>query len=275
MEVRNILLPNRPDTFLLTELRARLKEGMEVRVAFGGISMLPLISGGSDTIRLRPLRQEEEPVAGDVYLFVRQGHHIVHRLMRREGDIYVFRGDNCYNCERVRRQDILARLTLVEHADGTSVSTDSPEWHAASRRVVRRRNAKNHILRWLGHKKRRVYSVIYFILLAVLMWAPVGGLGVPLDNFILGIRADHLLHASIYLLCPVMLVDLLRFRRWRILLTAIGIGLLTEGVQYLLPYRGFDINDLIANAFGSILGWLAILPYLQRKARQQRRQQKT
>ena len=84
MEVRNILLPNRPDTFLLTELRARLKEGMEVRVAFGGISMLPLISGGSDTIRLRPLRQEEEPVAGDVYLFVRQGHHIVHRLMRRE-----------------------------------------------------------------------------------------------------------------------------------------------------------------------------------------------
>ena len=268
MEVRNILLPNRPDTFLLTELRARLEEGMEVRVAFGGISMLPLISGETDTIRLRPLRPDEEPVAGDVYLFVRQGHHIVHRLMRREGDIYVFRGDNCYNCERVRRQDILARLTTIEHLDGTVVDTDSEAWHRASRRVVRRRSLKNHALRWLGRKKRRVYTALYFLLLAVLMWAPLNGLGVPLDNFIFGIRMDHLLHASIYLLCPVMLVDLLRFRRWRILLTAIGIGLLTEGVQYLLPYRGFDINDLVANSLGSLLGWLAILPYLQRKARQ-------
>jgi len=274
MEARNILLPNRPDTFLLTEMRARLQEGHEVRVAFGGISMLPLISGVSDTIRLRPLREDEEPVAGDVYLFCHLGHHIVHRLLRREGDTFVFRGDNCYGCERVRRQDILARLTLVEHADGTAVSTDSPEWHAASRRVVRRRNVKSFFFRWLGRRMRKVYSVLYFILLAVLMWGPVGELGVHLNNFVLGIRLDHLLHASIYLLCPAMLVDALHCRRGRILLAAIAIGLLTEGVQYLLPYRGFDINDLIANAFGTLLGWLAILPYLQRKARQQRRQQK-
>jgi VanZ family protein len=267
MEARNILLPNRPDTFLLAAMREQLQEGHEVRIAFGGISMLPLISGTSDIIRLRPLREEEEPVAGDVYLFCHLGHHIVHRLLRREDDIYVFRGDNCYGCERVRRQDILARLTLVEHPDGTSVSTDSATWHEASRRVVRRRDVKNFFIRWLGREKRKVYSVVYFILLALLMWAPVGGLGVPLDNFIFGIRLDHLLHASIYLLCPAMLVDILRCRRGRILLTAIAIGLLTEGVQYLLPYRGFDINDLVANALGALLGWLAILPYLRRKAR--------
>jgi len=268
MEVKHITLPNRPDSFLLAAMRERLQEGEEVRIAFGGVSMLPLISGTSDIIRLRPLRADEEPVAGDVYLFCLMGHHIVHRLMRREGDIYVFRGDNCYGCERVRRQDILARLTLVEHADGTSVSTDSEAWHQASRRVVRRRGVKNFFLRWLGRDKRKVYSVVYFILLALLMWAPVGGLGVPLDNFVLGIRLDHLLHASIYLLCPAMLVDALRCRRGRILLAAIAIGLLTESVQYFLPYRGFDINDLAANALGALLGWLAILPYLRRKARQ-------
>ena len=265
MEVKQINLPNRPDSFLLSELRDRLREGQEVRIAFGGISMLPLISGTTDTIRLRPLREGEEPVAGDVYLFVYRGHHIVHRLQRREGDTYVFRGDNCYNCEQVKRQDILARLTLVEHADGTAVSTDSDEWHRASRRVVRRRSAKNFLLRWFSRRKRKVYSVVYFILLAVLMWAPVGGLGVPLDNFVFGIRLDHLLHASVYLLCPAMLADALRHRRWRILLAAMAIGLLTESVQYLLPYRGFDINDLVANALGSFLGWLPLLPYLRRK----------
>lgn len=265
MEVRHINLPNRFDNFLLTEMRSRLSEGQGVRINFGGISMLPLISGGTDTIRLRPLAADEEPVVGDVYLFVFHGHHIVHRLLRREDGVYVFRGDNCYSCERVERGNILARLTTIERPDGTVVDTDSEAWHKASRRVVRRRNAKNRVIRWLGRGKRRVYSAVYFLLLAVLMWAPLNGLGVPLDNYIFGLRADHLLHASVYLLCPAMLVDLLRHRRWRILLTAIGIGLLTEGVQYLLPYRGFDINDLAANTFGNLLGWLAILPYLRKK----------
>ena len=266
MEVKHIILPNRPDSFLLSEMRARLREGQEVRMVFGGISMLPLIDGKSDTIRLRPLNEGEEPVTGDVYLFVFHGHHIIHRLMRHEGDTYLFRGDNCYSCERVRRQDILARLVLVEHADGTTVSTDSETWHQASRRVVHRRNVKNTLLRWLNRRRRKSYSVIYFILLAVLMWAPVGGLGVPLDNFVFGIRMDHLLHASVYLLCPAMLVDVLRCRRWRILAAAIAIGILTESVQYLLPYRGFDINDLAANFLGCLLGWVALLPYFRRKS---------
>ena len=265
MEVKHINLPNRPDNFLLMEMRDRLREGQEVRITFGGVSMLPLIRGASDTIRLRPLRDGEEPAIGDVCLFVFEGHHIVHRLLRRKGDIYIFRGDNCYRHEQVRRQDILARLTTVEHRDGTVVSTDSEAWHKASRRVVRRRNIKNTILRLGNRQKRKVYAVVYFILLALLMWAPVGGLGIPLDNFVFGIRMDHLLHASVYLLCPAMLVDILRCRRWRILLTAMAIGLLTESVQYLLPYRGFDINDLVANAFGAFLGWLPLLPYFRRK----------
>lgn len=266
MEVKHISLPNAPGNFLLAAMRERLKEGEEVRMAFGGISMLPLISGQSDTIRLRPLREGEEPTIGDVYLFYFQGHHIIHRLMRREGDTFVFRGDNCYRCERVRRQDILARLTQVEHNDGTVISTDSEAWHKASRRVVRRRNAKNLLLRLLGRQNRKVYSIIYFILLAILMWAPLSGLAVPLPNFVLGIRIDHFIHASIYLLCPVMLMDALHYRRFRILLAALAIGILTESVQYLIPYRGFDVNDLAANAIGNLLGWLPLLPYLKKRA---------
>jgi glycopeptide antibiotics resistance protein len=45
----------------------------------------------------------------------------------------------------------------------------------------------------------------------------------------------------------------------------VGIGLLTEGVQWLLPYRGYDVNDLIANALGVTLGWVVILVLKKRK----------
>lgn len=267
METKHIDLPNRPDSFLLMQLRDRLQEGEKVHVIFGGISMQPLISGTGDSIELEPLKADEPCRVGDVYLFLFCGHHIVHRLMRIKGDEYLFRGDNCYRCEQVRRKDILARLISVHHPDGTSISCDSDTWHRRSKVVVRRRNVKNILIRCLNRKSRKVYSIVYFICLAVLMWAPLGGLGIPLDNFVFGIRADHLLHASIYLLCPVMLMDAMKGRKVWILLGAIAMGILTESVQYLLPYRGFDINDLVANFLGCLIGWVALLPYLHRKAR--------
>lgn len=263
METKHINLPNRPDSFLLMQLRDRLKEGERVHIIFGGTSMLPLINGNGDSIELDPLKEYDTCRVGDVYLFYFHGHHIVHRLMRIEGEEYVFRGDNCYSCEHVRRQDILARLAVVHRPDGTSISCDSEQWHSLSRQVVKRRNLKNTFVRWLNHKKRRVYSVLYFIFLAVLMWAPLNGLGIPLDNFVLGIRADHLLHASVYLLCPLMLMDALKKRPGRMLLGAMAVAIVTETVQYLLPYRGFDINDLVANFLGCLLGRAALLPYFR------------
>ena len=269
METKTILLPNRPDTFLLQALRERLSQGQTVRITFGGHSMLPLIDGEGDSIDLAPLAPDQPITPGQVCLFYYAGHHIVHRLLKIKhtpnGDIYIFRGDNCYNCERVQRNNILALLTAVLHPDGTVIRCDSPEWIASSRRVVRRRTWKNRMVRLVNRQARKRLMPFYFLLLLILMWTPVGGLGVSLNNFVLGIRLDHLLHASVYLFCPLFLMDVLHYRKGLILLLAIAIGLCTESVQYLLPYRGFDINDLIANALGCTLCWLALLPYLRRK----------
>lgn len=105
---------------------------------------------------------------------------------------------------------------------------------------------------------------LYFPLLLILMWAPVGGLGVPLDNFVLGIRLDHLLHASVYVPCPLFLMDFAFLSRrstrlgFAVWLASALVAVTTESVQYLLPYRGFDINDLVANIFGITLGWLIV-----------------
>ena len=90
------------------------------------------------------------------------------------------------------------------------------------------------------------------------MWAPLNGIGIPLDNYIFGLRADHLLHASVFIPCTLFIMDVIG-KRWLVWFAAVGIGLLTEGVQWLLPYRGYDVNDLIANALGVTLGWVVIL----------------
>ena len=81
----------------------------------------------------------------------------------------------------------------------------------------------------------------------------------PLNNYILGLRADHLLHASVFLPMALFFIDLAPRRRWWLLwLLSCLIGIVTESVQWLLPYRGFDINDMVANFIGVSLGWLAV-----------------
>ncbi len=91
--------------------------------------------------------------------------------------------------------------------------------------------------------------------LLLLMWMPVKS-GLPLANFVFGLRLDHWLHASVYLPCACctrVLLDVPRTRAW---LYSLLLGLLTESVQYLLPYRGFDINDMLANVIGISVGAL-------------------
>ncbi len=266
LKSERLILPNNERGFILEELHARLQQGHTVHIAFGGSSMLPMIDGDKDRVVLRPLDSAEQLQLREIYLFSYQGRCVIHRLLSRKGDKLVFRGDNCRQTETVDRESVWARLVAVEHEDGRVDNCDSDDWRRRSVQVVRHRNMLNSVYDGFGRKQRRWERWCYFIILLLLMWAPVGGLGVPLDNFVLGIRLDHLLHASVYIPCCFFLMDFPvvgwnhRFGCW---LTATLIALTTESVQYLLPYRGFDINDLVANIMGVTLGWL-ILAILKR-----------
>ena len=267
METIQISLPNSPDNFLLVEMCERLKEGQEVTMLFGGRSMLPLINGEGDKIRLRPLADGEKCKLGEVYLFFYNNHYVIHRLLKIKDGVHVFRGDNCYSNEEVPREQVLAKLMVIYRPDGSEVDCEGEWWHKASRRVLCRRKVRSLVVKLANSKARRRWAVLYFVLLAILMWAPLNGLDVALNRYVFGLRLDHLLHGAVYLLCPLFLMDFLNRRKGHILLLAIVIGIFTEFVQYLLPYRGFDVNDLVANVIGCILGWLAILPFLCRKRR--------
>ena len=256
-------MPNSPDNFLLVEMCERLKAGQTVTMLFGGSSMLPMISGTGDKIRLRPLEADEKCKVGKVYLFFHNNHYVIHRLLHVCRGDHDFRGDNCYKHEHVTRENVLAQLMTVIRPDGTEVDCEGEGWRRRSRQVSLRRTLHNVVARLANRRARRKWSVVYFILLAVLMWAPLNGLDVALNRYVFGLRLDHLLHGAVYLLCPLFLMDFLNRRKWPMLGMAVAIGVITEFGQYLLPYRGFDINDLIANTLGCILGWLGILLLLR------------
>lgn len=272
MKTIQISLPNSLDNFILVEMCERLKAGHTVTMLFGGHSMLPLINGEGDKIQLRPLAEGEQCVPGEVYLFRHLGHYIIHRLMRIEKGVHVFRGDNCYVYEREDRENVLAKLIIIEKPDGTIVNCETDEWRQLSRQVLRRRKIKNTFIRFTNQSARKKWAVVYFVLLAVLMWAPINGLAPVLDNYIFGLRADHFFHALVYLAAPFFLADCLDKRWGWILLVSMLVGLFTESVQALLPYRGFDVNDLIANCIGVLLGCFALLPFIIRHRRNVKKQ---
>ena len=104
-------------------------------------------------------------------------------------------------------------------------------------------------------KNRRTLSLIYFAVLLLLMWLPLNGV-VALDNFVFGLRADHLLHATVYLPCFFFLQKMSAWPKSWSYIGSLCIGVITESVQYMLPYRGFDVNDLLANVIGVTVGAL-------------------
>ena len=252
------MIVNNSTYFALVE--EQLAEGKKVQITLKGISMYPTLHNG-DTLLLEPLT--EAPAVGDVVLFRYHGMHLLHRIIAVNGDLYTMQGDNCCVKEQARRTDIVARL-LQRQRRGKVVTTASRRWALQSRCSLVRKKAKHLLIKTLNRESRRKLRVWYFVALAILMWAPLNGVGLPLDNYILGIRADHLLHASVFIPCALFYFDMLGRRRGWAWLAAVLTGMVTEGGQWLLPYRGFDINDLIANAFGVTLGWLLMLAALRR-----------
>ncbi len=107
------------------------------------------------------------------------------------------------------------------------------------------------------------YTII-LILLAVL---PInGGESVINHTFIISIRLDYLIHFAIYIPWMVILWKMTgaNFRNntgrsLLYILFALLFAIANEGIQYVLPYRAFNINDLLANGLGVMIGAVVFL----------------
>lgn len=246
-----------PNSIVFEEVTERLQRGEIVTILLRGISMQPLLRNGKDKVTLAPIG-DHILQKGNIVLFHIDAPHptyLLHRIIKIEGDRYTMQGDNCVSKEVATRDAIVGILKEIRRPNGKVQSCESIGWRWLSCYALCRKRIHNLARKCFNTKARRWESPLYFILLAILMWAPLNGLGIPMDNFIFGIRIDHLYHASIYLFCAFFWQDWLHRNMKPVLLLAILTGIVTEFVQYLLPYRGFDINDLIANILGAILGW--------------------
>jgi VanZ family protein len=113
------------------------------------------------------------------------------------------------------------------------------------------------------------WSYMLFLFLGAVL--PINGGRILSDNYTFHIRWDYLLHFLIYLPLPVLM--LLAYRKYSrvwiyvlLFIGTLGITILFEYLQTWLPYRSFNINDMIANGLGVMIGF-AVIFFLPRSWR--------
>ena len=99
---------------------------------------------------------------------------------------------------------------------------------------------------------------LYLLLLLAGALIPLGNGSTTLsNNYAFHVRADYLLHAIFYIPLPIVLLLSGWGRKggWiPVILLCLLVVVLFESMQMLVPYRAFNINDLIANGVGVLLG---------------------
>ncbi len=123
--------------------------------------------------------------------------------------------------------------------------------------------------------KKLLYT--YITILILLATFPINGLNSMLNNnYLLNIRWDYLVHALVYIpLVPLLIIAQIKigrkvkshgratlsFQTLNIIILSLLFAFSLEGIQYFLPYRAFNINDLVANGVGVALGCLIIIVF--------------
>ena len=75
-----------------------------------GISMWPMIRNSKDIVEIRKI--EKPPVRYDLVMYVRpDSQGVIHRVLHPGEDIYIINGDNCWQKERVKPEQIKGIVT--------------------------------------------------------------------------------------------------------------------------------------------------------------------
>jgi VanZ family protein len=111
--------------------------------------------------------------------------------------------------------------------------------------------------------KAKYITYIYLAILLLGSLLPINGEGSALNNnYTLNIRWDYLLHGLVYLPLSVLVFAAIRnTRRISLIILVIALTIATglETMQMLVPYRSFNINDLVANGVGVMTGWMLMM----------------
>ncbi len=133
------------DNEIIDEAVRLVNDGLSVTLPVNGVSMLPFITGGSDSVILK---KPEHPETGLVVLaWVEGRRYVLHRIIRIEGDSVTLMGDgNIMGTERCTLGDIKAIATHVVDARQRTRYLYSPWQKRAAKIWFRLRPIRRYIL---------------------------------------------------------------------------------------------------------------------------------
>lgn len=112
-----------PNAVILEEARKLIDDGIEVTIKTKGVSMLPFIRGDRDSAVLVKC---PDPQEWDIVLAkVSDGRYVLHRVIRREGDLLTLMGDGSIKAkERCSVSDVIGKTVRIE-TPGKSIDCTS------------------------------------------------------------------------------------------------------------------------------------------------------
>mgnify|MGYP004631859947 CR=1 FL=1 len=115
------------DDGLVKIILYKLSCGEKVALTVTGNSMLPFLADGRDKVILQKI--EKLPKKGDIVFYRRKnGAYVLHRVVKRRGDLFYFSGDAQLRVEGpVGKGQLLAVCKEVER-DGKTIKSGDISW---------------------------------------------------------------------------------------------------------------------------------------------------
>ena len=123
-----------------------------------GVSMLPMLKEGRDTIVVYPKKGRLAPY--DVALYKRGEDYILHRVISVTDWGYIIRGDNCYYDEKIKEDRVIGVLGEYFKGDKHVLLTDK-EYIKYSKRIVKNYPIRKFKVKIKGFIKSVIKKVFF------------------------------------------------------------------------------------------------------------------
>lgn len=251
-----------PGDVFFEHIKSVLAEGESIRINVTGHSMDPTFKDGFDQIVISPFNPESL-AEGDVVMFDRGDTICVHRIISRDADRLVIRGDgNSYGAlEKATVSDVIGIITGGTFRHGREFTIDDPAWKSNTERVLKHARFYSVYHRVLRILKSYLLSILVSALLVYLSFFDPSGLKMPsIPHY------DKWIHAVMYSgVSAVYWFEWLRAHRNAGKMTMRGmlfcfiipiiIGGLIEIVQeFFAATRGAEWMDFVSDIIGAAVG---------------------
>ena len=111
---------------LMPLIREQLRTGQNVRFSPQGVSMLPMLRQGIDSVVLSPLPGKLKKY--DLPLYQREnGKYVLHRIVKA-GETYTCVGDNQFELERGLKHSQMIAVVTAFYRDGREIPVTDPAY---------------------------------------------------------------------------------------------------------------------------------------------------